>query len=229
MPPEPRQSRHSVPRRAPRFAALAAVLCVALLSGCGTTRYKMHLEAHAESVDYGRSYVILPGIMETKADDPQFKAVAEALDRLLLAKGYTRAQGVDEAALGIYVEFGVKETMGQPLGAGGFNAPPQPGFGRPFGLFGGPGGMERVFSRWLSLEAVDFARYKLNDPRNVVWSVRITSRGDTSSLTKAMPFFAAALDAYIGRKAEVELDVDANANVTEINPPKHHHRSRFAP
>ncbi|WP_243310772.1 DUF4136 domain-containing protein [Fundidesulfovibrio agrisoli] len=208
------------------FAALAAVLCAALLSGCGSTKYTMRLEADAEKVDFGKSYVILPGIMETRAEDPQFKAVAAALDKMLQAKGYTRATGVDAADLGIYVEFGVKETIGPPMSGGAFAAPSMPGFGHPFGLFGA-GGMERVFSRWLTVEAVDFARYKANDPKNVVWSVSVTSRGSTASLEKAMPFFAAAMDAYIGRKAHVTLEVDSQANVTEVSFPQKHHRSRF--
>ena len=209
------------------FAALAAVLCAALLSGCGSTKYTMRLEANAEKVDFGRSYVILPGIMETRAEDPQFKAVAVALDRLLQSRGYTKAPGVEAADLGIYVEFGVRESVGPPMGGGGMPAVPMPGFGRPGGLFGGFGGMERIFSRWLTVEAVDFARYKANDPKNVGWSVSVTSRGNTASLEKAMPFFAAAMDAYIGRKAHVTLEVDSQANVTEVSFPQKHHRSRF--
>ncbi|MFP5239236.1 MAG: hypothetical protein ACLGQW_05330 [Acidobacteriota bacterium] len=221
MPPEP-----SAPRRI--LAPLAAVLCVAVLAGCGSSKYTMRLEANAEKVEYGRSYVILPGIMETRAEDPQFRLVAAALDRLLQAKGYARASGVDTAELGIYVEFGVKEIiMSPPIGMGGFQSAPQLGFFLSPNRFRGPESMERVFSRWLALEAVDFARYKANDPKHVVWSVRVFSKGGSSSLEKAMPFFAAAMDAYIGRRADVMLEVDGKANVTEIHSSPKHHRSRF--
>ncbi|WP_243438361.1 hypothetical protein [Fundidesulfovibrio soli] len=223
MPPEPRAFRRIL-------APLAAVLCAALLAGCGSSKYTMRLEANAERVEYGRSYVILPGIMETRAEDPKFRLVAAALDSLLLARGYTKASGVDTADLGIYVEFGVKEIiLSPPIPMGGFQGAPQLGFFLSPNRFGAGESMERVFSRWISLEAVDYARYKANDPKHVVWSVRVFSKGGSSSLEKAMPFFAAAMDAYIGRKADVMLEVDDKANVTEIHSSPKHHRSRFAP
>jgi len=278
--------RDSSPRR---LAVSRAVLLLALIALCGqlcacadSSKYVMHVDASAQPVSYGKRYVILPGIMNVTSGDPGFQAVAAQLDGMLAAKGYTKAANIEQADLGLYLVYGVKERRGEGfrVGAGvsleggqagvsqagtalSVETAKQGGF-TPFthsGVFispispAGPPGSpsaglqalpqaggdiaqmrfpgpiqrapvfeERMFVRSLEIEAVDLARYKANDPANIVWRISITSPGASVSLEKAMPYFLAVLSEYIEKKAFVDIQVDNDFNIVTIKPNTHRHR-----
>lgn len=189
--------------------AMAAGLCGCgpLASVAGPT-YTMHVDAYAESVPYGRRFYILPGIMETKADDAEFKAVAARLSGALVAKGYTHASSLDQADLGLYLVYRVRED-----GRSQFDTFSQRAMGptpRPFFV--------PTYVREVSLEAVDMARYARNDPRHVVWKINIISKGPTSDLAKAIPALSAAIAEYAGTSGESYVEVDGAGNIRPFKP-----------
>ncbi|WP_156920759.1 hypothetical protein [Fundidesulfovibrio putealis] len=198
-----------------RAAALLVLLAVAsALTGCGPMAsmagptYTMHVDAYAESVPYGRRFYILPGIMETKSDDAEFKAVAARLSGALVAKGYTHASSLAEADLGLYLVYRVRED-----GRSQFDTFSQRAMGptpRPFFVL--------TYIREVSLEAVDMARFARNDPRHVVWKINIVSKGPTSDLQKAMPALAAAIAEYAGTSGESYVEVDGAGNIRPFKP-----------
>lgn len=198
-----------------RALVLVALLAVAAgLTGCGPLAsvggptYTMHVDAYAESVPYGRRFYILPGIMETKADDAEFRSVAARLAGALVAKGYTQSSSLAEADLGLYLVYRVRED-----GHTRFDTFSQRAMGptpRPFFV--------PTYVREVSLEAVDMARFARNDPRHVVWKLNIVSKGPTSDLQKAMPALAAAIAEYAGTSGESYVEVDGAGNIRPFKP-----------
>uniref|UniRef100_A0A7C4AIA9 DUF4136 domain-containing protein n=1 Tax=Fundidesulfovibrio putealis TaxID=270496 RepID=A0A7C4AIA9_9BACT len=236
VPPAPPALAPALAPALPSALALVLILAVAL-AGCGAAgnRYEMRVEAKASTMAHGRSYVILPGITEARATDPLFQEVAKAMDAVLAAKGYEKAPDVDHADLGLYVAYSVeemKESTGTPSDYGPFppgGTQPAPGFGP--GAYGfGPMPIPFVsdYMRTLSVEAVDFVRYRANDPRHVVWRIQIKSRGPSNSLEKALPFFSTVLSKYMGENADLLIQVDANGDAQPVAIPKPS-RSRHAP
>lgn len=205
-------------RVATRLAALLAALALLALSGCGGSglgaSYAMHLDAYAESVSYGKRFVVLPGIMELKPGDADFPKAADALAKALEAKGYVRAARLDEADLGIYLAYKVTEHDNSPFG--NFDQGPAGRHPRQF-LF-------IDYTRDILVEAVDMARYKSGDPRNVVWKIRLVSKGPTSDIQKAMPYVAAAVAQYAGHSTEAYVVVDDSMKVHPYKPEKHGRR-----
>lgn len=204
----------ALPSCSNRAVVLLVLLAVAVLSGCGPLAsvggptYTMHVDAYAESVPYGKRFFILPGIMETKADAAEFKAVAARLSGALVAKGYTQASSLDQADLGLYLVYRVRED-----GRSQFDTFSQRAVGpthRPLFAF--------TYVREVSLEAVDMARFARNDPRNVVWKINIVSKGPTSDLEKAMPALSAAIAEYAGTSGESYVEVDGAGNIRPFKP-----------
>lgn len=215
------------------FLALCGVLCAC----ADSSKYVMHVDASAQPVSYGKRYVILPGLMDVKVDDPGFQAVAAHLDGMLAAKGYTKVAAIDQADLGLYLAYGVKERRGEGYHTDtGFflegnqgDMPQAPQAGEEVAQLHIPTPRRpaminaRVFIRSLELEAVDLARYRANDPANMVWHISVSSPGSTVSLEKAMPYFLAILSEYIEKKAYVDVRVDSDFNIVAIKPKNHKH------
>ncbi|MFZ5428334.1 MAG: hypothetical protein ACOZEN_15320 [Thermodesulfobacteriota bacterium] len=203
---------------AARIFALIAALPLLVLSGCAGSglgaSYAIHLDAYAESVSYGKRFVVLPGIMEMKAGDTDFPKAADTLAKALEAKGYVRAAKLDEADLGIYLAYKVSENDNSPFG--NFDQGPAGRHPRQF-LF-------IDYTRDILVEAVDMARYKAGDPKNVVWKIRLVSKGPTSDIHKAMPYVAAAVAHYAGLSTEAYVVVDDSMKVHPYKPEKHGRR-----
>jgi len=202
-------------RRIHLIAALAALAC--LLAGCGGTggaKYTMHMDAYAEHIPYGKRFVVLQGIMDVKPGDPQFKAAAEELAKAVEARGYVRAASLEQADLGLYLAYRVTESSRAPFD--NFH-PRTPGFSPERFMF-------IDYTREVLVEAVDLARYKAGDAQNVVWKIRVASKGPTSDMGKAMPYIGAAVAQYMGVSGEVFVEVDSSFNVHPFKPEKHHQR-----
>lgn len=197
-----------------RAVVLLVLLAVAVLSGCGALTalsgptYTMHVDAYAEHLPYGKRFFILPGVMDAKAEDPEFKSVAATLAKSLAAKGYVQASSLDQADLGLYLVYRVRED-----GHARFDTFSQRAVGpTPRALFA------LTYTREVSLEAVDMARFAVNDPRHVVWKVNVISKGPTSDLEKAMPSLAAAITEYAGTSGEAYVEVDGSGAIRPFKP-----------
>jgi len=199
-------------------AALAVMIVLAALSGCGGSglgaNYAIHLDAYAENIPYGKRFVVLPGIMDLKPNDTDFPKAADALAKALEAKGYVRAARLEEADLGVYLAYKVTEHDNSPFER--FDQGPAGRHPRQL-LF-------IDYTRDILVEAVDMARYKSGDPKSVVWKIRLVSKGPTSDIQKAMPYVAAAVAQYAGHSTEAYVVVDDSMKVHPYKPEKHGRR-----
>jgi hypothetical protein len=187
----------------------------ATLSACGVIDggYTMHLDAYTEHLTYGKNYVVLPGVMDAKASDPKFIAAAAGLDQALAGKGYVKAPDIDHADLALYLGYRVVEESHVPFDTFHKGS-----------VWSHPGQMLSMdYSRDVVIEAVDLARLKAGDPKNVVWKIHVVSKAPTGDMAKAMPYIAAAVAKYMDTSGEVYVEVDDSFNVKPFKPTDHHH------
>lgn len=212
-------------RRLTPWLALAACL---LATACGPgARYTMRVEAYSYIPPEGKSFVILPGVMNTRAGSPEFTAVAEPIAKLLVDKGYVRVQEVDHADIGVYLVFDLDKRKDPD---GGLFSQDEAGASLPgadsqvaMGFVPGQGfAFARPTDKTLSIEAVDMARYKANDPKYVLWRVKVVCLRVVDPLPKMMPSIVAALADSIGTSAYTHLEVNDRLEVKSVKPPKHH-------
>lgn len=203
--------RHLTPGR---LLAALAVLAALALAGCGGTgpgtNYAIHLDAYAEKVDFGKRFVVLQGVMENPPKDADFAKAADSLATALEARGYKRVGKVDEADLGVYLAYRVTEEHRSPFE----NFDEGPAGRSPRSL------LFIDFTRDVLVEAVDLARYKANNPKNMVWKIRLVSKGPTGDIQKIMPYVAAAVAQYMGQSTEAYVVVDDALKVHPYNPDK---------
>ena len=202
-------SLHGLPRRA--CFCLGLLLLALLAKACGgpvNAGYTMRLDASAEKVSYGKRFFILPGVTKDRAEDARFRSAADVLAQALAGKGYERVSSLEQADLGIY--------LGAAVSAGNRHAV----FSSPYGA-GGPQAQRTFvfteYTRELTVEAVDMARYRANDPRSIVWRMQLVSVGATESLEKAMPYFAAAVAHYAGSSGFFTVQVGPDMTVSPVN------------
>ena len=79
-------------RPLPWLVLAACLLATACAPGA---RYTLRVEAYSYAAPEGKTFAVLPGVMDTRPNAPEFAAVAEPIARLLTDKGYVRAQDVD--------------------------------------------------------------------------------------------------------------------------------------
>ena len=189
---------------------LALVLALAsACGGAGNAGYTLRLDASAQHIPYGKRFFILPGVTADRAGDASFQAVADVLAQALAAKGYERMPALEQADVGIYLSVGVTAGSRHAVfsdlsqGAG-------PRAQRAF--------VFTEYTRELTAEAVDMARFRANDPHNVVWRMHAVSVGPTRNMDKAMPYFAAAVAQYAGSNGFFTVQVAPDMTVTPVNP-----------
>ena len=186
------------------------------LPGCGISGegYTMHLDAYTEHLAHGKSYVVLPGVMDAKAGDPKFMAAAEGLTQALAGKGYVKAPDMDHADLALYLGYHVVEEARAPFDTFHKGS-----------AWANPGRMfSPEYSRDVVLEAVDLARLRANDPKNMVWKIHALSKGPSSDMVKTMPYIAAALVKYLDTSGEAYVEVDDSLNVKPFKPEHRHQK-----
>lgn len=196
----------------PHVRLLATLVLLLALSACGSfgpgTKYVMHVNSFSEKAQHGKNFVIVPGVMDARAEDPRFKAVANELAKAVEARGYTRAASYDEADVVLYLAWRVIERSSGPA-VMPQEAPLIPNPRRMLSL---------EYIREVEVEAVDMPRFWSNHPRHIVWKMVVTSKGPSSGMEKAMPFIAAAVAQYMGTSAEAFLEVDSSLQVTTLKP-----------
>ncbi|GAB6036413.1 hypothetical protein JCM15519_09720 [Fundidesulfovibrio butyratiphilus] len=117
--------------RAKRFSVLLArlvlvglaLLCLAA-AGCAAPKHVVRVESSGHPAKVGAKFLVAPGVMDAKIDDPKFQAVARQLAEFLVKKGYVQVTSYDQAELVVYLAYAVKGSVrpGHAPG-GGFFAP----------------------------------------------------------------------------------------------------------
>lgn len=252
-----------------RLAMVGLAICCLAAAGCAPSKHIVRVESSGGPAKAGAKFLVAPGVMDAKIDDPKFQAVAKQLSELLVKKGYVQVASYDQAELVVYLAYAVKGKVkaGHAPG-GGFFAPAAPSARgastspATFGVWGvqgnsagpglhlnaehemvtmgpaqsspvagfmgggllgggghGPMGPEVRYDLSFLIEAMDLAKYKKNEPDNIVWQVRVATSGLPDDVARAMPYVVAAISDYIGKSAFVTLEVDEKMNVNVQRKP----------
>jgi len=189
----------------------------ACLFGCGqqvsvTVEAKAGPQAKAET-----HYVLAASDPIVKPGNPDYIVISKAVARALASQGFEEAKTQEPGDLAVVIDWMVSDPKVVARHAGGDIGEPQvrgsaPGrAGMPVGgtnnagSFGfGVEGQDRgelVYTRVLTLKAVDRGAYAIDHMAQPVWSMTLTSEGDTDDVAKFAPEMVAAAMPYMATNA----------------------------
>jgi hypothetical protein len=200
-------------REKPMFAPIFACLF-----GCGqqvsvTVEAKAGPQARAET-----HYVLAASDPNVRPANPDYIVISKAVARALGSQGFEEAKTQEPGDVAVVVDWRVSDPkvvlrhaggdIGQPLVqgaapssqpghiAGGTNNYGSLGFG-----LEAQDRQELVYIRVLTLKAVDRGAYAIDPMAEPVWSVTLTSEGDTDEVARFAPEMVAAAIPYIATNA----------------------------
>ena len=190
---------------------------LACLFGCGQ-QVSVTIEAQAGPQAKAETHFVLAASDPVvKPGNPDYIVISKAVARALASQGFQEAKTQEPGDLAIVVDWMVSDPKVVARHAGGDIGQPQvrgsaPGrAGMPaggtnnYGSFGfGVEGQDRgelVFTRVLTLKAVDRGAYAIDPMTAPVWSMTLTSEGDTDDVAKFAPEMVAAAMPYMATNA----------------------------
>jgi hypothetical protein len=190
----------------------------ACLFGCGqqvsvTVEAAAGPQARAET-----HYALAAGDPQVRPANTDYLALAKAVARALDSQGFEEAKTQERGDIAVVIDWRVSDPKVVARHAGGDSGQPQvrgapPGGkgGMPaggtnnYGSFGfGVEGQDRgeiLYDRTVTLKAVDRAAYAIDPMVQPVWSMTLTSEGDTDDVAKFAPQMVAAAMPYIATNA----------------------------
>jgi hypothetical protein len=191
----------------------------ALLCACAGAKYHVSVSSLvARAAVPGKSYLLFPGNLGVTPDDLQFREFAHYVGKALKERGYKPAASAGEAALAVFISYGVGDPRS---GRYHYRFPPAESGGRASGMkterpaLFVPGyeffaGRYKTYFRYVFLDAYDLRRTMRTGYPSEVWAVSMTSGGSSGDLRLAFPALVAAAKSSIGvdtgRVVEVVLD-----------------------
>lgn len=228
------------------FSLLSLVFGVLILSGCATTQPKFHVNVDSigSASENKKSYVLLPGNKDTKADNLQFKEYATYVNRALLKQGFVPAESFENANIAIFLIYGIGDpqehqytysipTWGQTGVSSSYTTGTLSSYGShgsysgtttytpTYGITGSTthSGSYTTYFRYMILDAIDLDEYKRSKKEVQLWKTTVTSSGSSGDLRLVFPLLVAASKQYIatntGKKIKVEL-YETDERVIEI-------------
>jgi hypothetical protein len=190
----------------------------ACLIGCGvqvgvTIEAKAGPEARAET-----HFVLAAGDPNIRAGNPDYIVISKAVARALDSQGFEEAKTQEPGDVAVVIDWRISEPKVVLRHAGGDVGQPQVRGAAPGGQGGMPLGgtnnsgsfgfglepeyrQELVYTRVLTLKAVDRGAYAIDPMAATVWSMTLTSDGDTDDVAKFAPEMVAAAMPYIATNA----------------------------
>jgi hypothetical protein len=190
----------------------------ACLFGCGeqvsvTVEAQAGPQARAET-----HYVLAASDPHVRPDNPDYQVISKAVARALKTQGFQEAATQEPGDVAVVIDWMVSEPKVVARHAGGDAGQPQVRGAAPGGRGGMPAGGtnnygsfgfgvegqdhgEIVYTRVMTLKGVDRGAYAIDPAAMPVWSLTLTSEGDTDDVAKfAAPMVAAAMP-YIATNA----------------------------
>jgi hypothetical protein len=189
----------------------------ACLFGCGpqvsvTVDAKAGPQAKAET-----HFILAASDPIVKPGNPDYIVISKAVARALASQGFQEAKTQEPGDLTVVVDWMVSDPKVVARHTGGDVGEPQVR-GSPAGRQGMPVGgtnnsasfgfgmeaqdrQELVYSRVLTLKAVDRGAYAIDPMAEPVWSMTLTSEGDTDDVAKFAPEMVAAAMPYMATNA----------------------------
>ena len=215
----------------------------ACIVGCGL-QVSVSIDAQAQPTARSATrFTMVASDPNVRPANPDYIALSRAVSRALAQQGFAPAGTADEADQVVVIDWMVSEPRVIARHAGGDVGQPQvrgaaPGrAGMPVGgtnnaaSFGfGTEGQDRgelSFMRTVTLKGVDRAAYKADPAAKPLWSMTLTSDGDTDDVPAFAPFVLAAAMPYMAsnagkvraRAAAVEASVKYVKGETAAMPP----------
>ena len=214
-------------------------LVALVLTGCAaTTRYSVRIRSISDAAhSAGTNYVLRPGTKDVSSADRQFGELAGYVRRMLAELDYTEVKTPDVADIVVLLRYGLDTSSmdrdrlaRRTLYMTGGAVPVVPAVAyvpvstslSSSGLAYAPPYAEvaplitpvtAVYSRWLSLEAVDaHASEKVT-----LWKVAAVESGYYPDLEKLFPIMLAACEPFIGRTTKKEVVVYLREDDEEVS------------
>lgn len=224
------------------IATISLLFGLLLLSGCASI-FHVNVDSIGNAKE-NKTYILLPGNKDTKADDLQFKEYTIYINRALQTKGFVPAENFQTANVAIFLGYGIgnpKErqyTYSLPIwGQTGVSSSYTTGTVSSYGGYGSYSGTTTytptygvtgstthlgsytTYFRFMLLYAVDLDEYKNSKKEVQLWKTTVTSSGSSGDLRRVFPILVAASKDYIatntGKKVKVNL-LEEDAQIMAI-------------
>lgn len=190
----------------------------ACLFGCGP-QVSVTVEAHAGPQARAEThYVLAAGDPRVQPGNPDYIVISKAVARALASQGFQEAKVQEPGDLAVVIDWMVSKPKVVLRHAGGDIGQPQVRGAAPGGRGGMPVGgtnnygsfgfglepesrQELVYTRVLTLKAVDRGAYAIDPMAEPVWSMTLTSEGDTDDVPRFAPEMVAAAMPYMATNA----------------------------
>ena len=190
---------------------------LACLFGCGQ-QVSVTIEAHAGPQAKAETHFVLAASDPVvKPGNPDYIVISKAVARALASQGFQESNTQEPGDLAVVIDWMVGDPkvvarhaggdVGQPQvrGAAAGQAGHPVGGTNNYGSFGfGVEGQDRgelVYTRVLTLKGVDRGAYAIDPKAEPVWSMTLTSDGDTDDVAKFAPEMVAAAMPYMATNA----------------------------
>jgi hypothetical protein len=190
----------------------------ACLFGCGP-QVSVTVDAHAGPQAKAEThYVLAAGDPQVRPGNPDYIVISKAVARALGSQGFEESKTQEPGDVAVAVDWMVSEPkvvvrhaggdIGQPAVrgaapssqpghiAGGTNNYGSLGFG-----LEAQDRQELVYTRVVTIKAVDRGAYVIDPMAEPVWSMTLTSEGDTDEVARFAPEMVAAAMPYIATNA----------------------------
>ena len=192
----------------------------------------MNVDSIGNSSPDKKTYLLLSGNNDVKADDLQFKEYAAYVHRALIEQGFVLAESPEKANVGIFLSYGIGEprehqysyntskygqtgvsssnTTGRVSSGGSFSGTTT--YTPTYGVTGSETHVETytTYFRYMILDAVDMEK------EVQLWKTTVTSSGSSGDLRLVLPILVAASTQYIGTNTGKEVKVKLNENDEKV-------------
>jgi hypothetical protein len=190
----------------------------ACLFGCGP-QVGVTIEAHAGPRAKAEThYVLAAGDPNVRPANPDYILISKAVARALRSQGFEESRTQEPGDVAVVIDWRVSEPKVILRHTGGDAGIPQvrgaAPSSQPGHVLGGTDNygalgfgleaqdrQELVYTRVVTLKAVDRGAYAIDPKAEPVWSMTLTSEGDTDDVPKFAPEMVAAAIPYIATNA----------------------------
>lgn len=204
-----------------KIALSGFFLGLLLLAGCGARgpAYLMEVDSITGPSADKKTYLLLPGNKDVKANDLHFQEFAAYVHRGLSKQGFVLAESIEKANVGVFLSYGIGEPKEHQYsyetstyGQTGVASSQTSGRVSPGGsvsatttyipTYGVTGSQTHIgtyitYSRYLVLDAVDWEKYKNSEEEVQLWKMTVSSTGSGADLRRVFPILVAASSQYI--------------------------------
>lgn len=212
-----------------RIFCAICVACLTAIAGCSPMVCVVKIDSISDSKQYPyKSYYLFPGNKDVDVNDLLFREFSTYVDRLLVSKGYSKAENIHSSEVVIVMSYGISGPQVSysssteygykdggtstvevdSYGSGGYSHSSGTISKQPeWGVVGTEVHKEVVYTRYLKLVGIDSQKTKMDNKANPIWETTATSEGVGDDLRVVLPLLVAASDKYLGQNSGGKVTV----------------------